>query len=1196
MKHAVCTCAQEIKQDQLSLGRWVGCRNCGRDHGLVRPSGLLWCVVVGTLALGCGLFGAERIDAPAGLPDGWLLRYAAMGLAAVLGAISLAKAVRLIATFQGVPEERETVISRTLAEFQSGLAVVSLSSDATRAAKETLKHCRAAIKTLDEFAALPLQGYWSKAQAAATAAAAAYRLGKSREATELLAFVSEVPKSQPKAFWTAWYYAQTSDQSAAAVKAYLRFLNGKLPNADETIRNEIITALQRACESRVGGSAEQIKQSIRWNQEAGKVFPDDAWPRLNEATGWLKLEKYSRCLKALGDLATDTDNWRAQLILFQAEAGEGLRSRSQTRLEQLKTQATDNPDLALQLAQIFLLRNELAEAEPFLQMAKSSDAAVGHASVSLHAKFLLAQNRSDEACQLLEEALAEDAGNADMSILLAEILCSEGQAKKAEEVLWNAVKNNPNSPTVQAAWARHQFNAAEYADAADAFEQAVKQGASADDFALLRGRCLLNLGRHKDAAAVLDQAALVSAEDAMQISFYHGVAIYQQVQQNMGAGAARALPYFAKSARQARELGDRDVLTRSKINSLNCLRSIAEESFVAGKYAESGRAWEQLGKSLKPGHEAALRTASNAAEGYLRDALRLVTRNRPIDAVAPLEAAVRLRTTSVLRLILGTVYFAAGDYQKAQQTFSALLAENETDDRVRYYQALSAARNRSSEGREALQLLLQDSLRFRTRAALALADLAAEAQDFAAGAAVLKSVLMNDAGEVTELRRDRYFGECSCKLALFMVRMGNPEEAKSLIQRLLSDQADDSEKILGAILAEVGDYDSALNTLQKYVSQHRSDTAAQQLLSGLALRVALNHCEFADYHAAQEALKLGLCRTSEADYRQLHQLVMAACEDGTSVGGVSDQTLRILERCSQESNRMAAITSRPIFVGRLTEAHSYAKAANYEAAQKSAARAAVVWESKIRKSPAFWRHHIQTFNEGKEHQVESGGQQLAGRIQQRLIGFWLLGLQSCCHGEFRETGGLDLGLPDYEGITFFWQSLINFVGDSEAKKLAQKHLKPIEIAQKIGRSVSDDEAGRFAKFFRTAVFADPDLAIFALKAANKSIREAIANLDSAALRSGLNEFLALAPADLEDRKILTKVAALTNLQRDRIFTLMSSDTQLSTIKTISPDLHFNCCLSILIQFGASANGLRLSMITQLYDQVSADTIKQLLKG
>lgn len=1178
---------------RLGADAWTPCRSCGREHQLVRPRAAAFLTLLAGLTLAAVATGSVgyRVDSTPLMLTGF-------SLGGALGIYALYSLLNLLFNRQGILSSRNSAVFESITRLAPILG--DLEKKVANPQDDCSEQCEQVLAELDEFTGLPRDGEWLRGMALAFNAVSAHQRGRTRNARDYVGRLSQLPKAARSFYWNVFYFCGIDDISEEAVKAYFRVLT-KPSTTTEPLVESARAALRKACLVADDMSADELRNRARWNHEAQKLFPEENWPALNEARAWFGLKRFSRCIAVLQDQPTDADNWQSHALLAEAEFREGLTERAESRVADLERWSEERPEIAVEVASIHIRRGQTDRAEPFLDRCEEVGGSAAAMALVIKAKLLLRDGQQKDAQEALAEAVQHDTTNITALILLAEIMSADGRNSEAGRSLAEAAERFPESAPLFVALGRAWWNAGEYTSSADAFETGIRNGALPDSLAVVRAQCLLKVNRFEDAAAVLDQAVDVPEEQDLQAAFYHGVALLQVARGNGGRGASRALPYFANAFKRAKESGDKNALRMARINSINCYRMIAEETFASEKFRESAKAWARLGASFKSGTENPALAAANAAESLFRAAEAALAANKEQIAIECLQQSVKLRRSTAIQMVLGAVLFRTANYSGAEETFARLLEDTPNDERMRFYRALSSARAGESSGKELLSELLQESGKFRLRVALALADMEADAGRFDVGAQTLTDVLTARPDRMAELRSDRFFGESCCKAVLYTVRAGRQSDARKLIEQLLEGQGS-SEKILGAILAEVGDFDQSLDVLYEYAKVNNADAHTRRLITGVSVRVGMKHCDKGEFPKAADAVAKGLVKGVDRVVRLLHQMLESA---GETDGELSEHAVRLLEKCSEQSKELAALTARPIVVGAQTQMLALARFGDYTRAKKFAAMSRSTWNDKIRRSPRFWQSFIDAYNDGKDYRLETAPQDVAKAVEERLMGFWIQNLRNSIKGEFQEQDSLlpGSGAPDYDAIRFCWSSLKTIVGSAQAVDLARRHIDLLDEVARIDRTLGAEEAVRFVKFAEKELYSDDRLSGYIANKAFEAIIQAAGDYDATRFRQHLGDLISAASGDSETkelRNICKKIKRMGSRVLDRIMSQMSSDSDLRQLSEMNPPIHKQICFQIIIAFAmnqdAIPGGIAPSHVSMFFGQIKGAVLQQAVEN
>lgn len=1183
MRTFYCECESELSRLRTDSDSWTACEECGRESTLDSPD--KWKHVI-------GLTVAALVLMYAGWDGHWAWKVASVACFAVAGRFVIYQYEH----WEGLLSTRSTKMSDRIERLTERLDEVE--KDLADADQRLLSECERVRQGLEKLKDKPRLAHQLHGRSLALCATISSRLGNVKDSRAYFDNLSELPDKATPAYWMVYHSCMVQEASDSAVSLYLRVLR-KPKGSLRALARPAKEALREVCSVSREHTLDELNSRIRWNQQAAELLPEQDWPSFNEASANFELGRFEECLAALDRGPASDDDWPREMLRTKAEFGAGQDDSAAQRLARLEKRAPELPDLALEIALLHFRQGNAKRVRTFIRICDQAGGSAACRANVLRARIYLNAGQIEDAQTALMVAVQYDFDDPEAVLLQAGILSQQERDRDAARLLTPATVRHPRNARLFAALGRAWWNAGKLDAAAEAFGIAVRNGSASGPLAVVRAQCLMEAGDFQSAADVLGQAAEVPEKDRLMAAFCHGVALLKTATENEGQGASRALPYFTRARRYARQQKNEKVARKATVNLLNCYWMVAQDACATHDYAEAATAWLQLSRLLKAGSSGALDSAENAAEMHFRAAAAMDFDDAAESAIKHLRQSLELRESEIVRLFLGALLFRTQEFSEARDTFSGLAETWPDNTEYQFFQALAAAHAGDSGAMDKLRTLQQQSGQPELRMALAIAELDAAQERYADAARLLASVLR--AADADSIREDTYFGECCCRAALYMIRAGQSQDATRLVNDLLGDRGDgESARIIGAILSEAGQFRDALDALRDVGADENMDPLTGQLLSGVAVRVAMEFCLEGSYAEAKDALSGAL--TGQNKEVSLFWNLLNTVTGQSEETEISEQTVRLLDQCGSMSDDLATLVSRPYFVGTMLLVRKNIRAGNINSAEQLAERAVEHWRTSLRPLSRYWDWYLKAFNEGKDYQLDETPERLLEMVAGRLTGFWLEGLKAAMDGDVRERGELmpHADEPDYDSIRFFYRGLKSMVGAAEAEQLGRQHLDLQDVVLRVQRAHGNEEASRLASFLQAELFEDESLTELVAGQISETIMRAVGEFDAHEFRRAVQEFLGLPRvANLRDqRSLCSQISRLANNVQDRIFTLLQQDSDLSSLRTANPAVHRSICFNIIVAFAFNHSqvpgGIQVSSVSQYYDALKGIILEQVV--
>lgn len=1188
-----CKCGARLKGLSSRDSGWRTCGICGRESRLVGKSiadaksgddsatmgGCGWVIAVIILlqALFRDLDVAERIPL------------------FIVGVLIAVGSSYLLSKKSAKPDSgklkcRETAVSQKITGIEQRL--LELEPGHSEPPEKALKYCQRALAKLEEIEKLPRNGHRLVARASVASAIAANQLGRTRDAMGYVSRMRQLPKNAQPFYWTTRCLCAIRPASQSTVDICLRALKSSSQTLKD-IRPEVLDALQHICTVQADMSKSELQIRIKWNQKARKDLGSEPWAVRNEAQGWHYLKRYSRAASLLQEHPLEKEFWESQLLLAQAEFHDGMRESADARVATLTGWVDQDPEIGPATAAACLRMGQEEKAQLLLQQCEQAGASVAAQACLVRARHQLGLRDAKQARSAARAALEHDPENPDALLLLAEILSACGRNSEAVQLLELASQKHVENADIFAALGRALWNESEFSRAVTPLRSAIRHGAAPAAMIVLIARCLLEVGDFDGAADALGQAVGLPEKDALVAAFSRGLALLQKARQGNGREAAQALPYFQKAVRLGKQAGNKDAATRARINMVNCYRLISEDTFAVGSFRQAAAAWLQTSKSFQSGHANHDLCRDNAAEAFLRAGLQTLQHHSPENALDALKSAATLRETAKVLEVLAAVQFETEHYAEAAVTYERLLQHVTSKAKTRFLQALSKARAGDESGIQTMETLLGRPGPLRLQIALGAADIRAAAGEFNSAAESLVTAVREDRNT-----QDPCYAECCCKAVLYTVKDGRTGDAKNLVDEFFGNQSGmDSRIVLGSVLAEVQEYEEAFSALRDSVDAQSSGSELRSLLYGVAARVAVIQCQAGDFESARRSLAIGAWDGSDREFKLFSELLNVACNSNDESGGVNEQTVRMLEECGERSADLQALVARPVLIGNCLSMVSHAGAENFEVAESHSEQLRECWKTSFGASASIWESYVSEFNEGKDYQFDSGRESLRTHVRQRLIGLWLGNLKLSLLGCSASRDANRAGVPKYDAVRFYWQSLKSMVGATEAEERVREALSLTDIAGQVGREVSDDEAIRLAQFIGKEMFADDELSELAIVRAIDGLLYALAECNERKFRTKLDAAISASEGNSEYKGFWDNCTQIRNMSgsiQDEIIGQIRRDSDLSQVQSVNPSAHRMACFQIMAGF--SGDYSFQNSVSTYFDRIKWVVLNDLMSG
>ena len=389
--------------------------------------------------------------------------------------------------------------------------------------------------------------------------------------------------------------------------------------------------------------------------------------------------------------------------------------------------------------------------------------ATGDAAASMRltlARIYLQGSSFDRAIATLKQLLADNPWLPQGVALLSEAYTGAGRNADAITLLKNASALEPAFYETLGATLEKEKR---FADAAQAYEQALEQAPSDNDLKTRLAFCLLSLE---------DRASIVRARDLL-------AAVTK-------ASPTKSWPLYLLSRAQ-RSLGELDAAEATARRLLAISPSSTSGAHALAQVLEARREWATIVTALEP-------VAAGPSKGREADMALILTHlgfayielDRQTDAIAAFERGIALEPQDAdLKSYLAQALVNAKQYDKALTIVRALRAANSADPRSARIEADALRGLGRFDDGAALLKTLADAATDDLTPWQVLSEYYASDRRYVAAAAVLKTALAKDPGDLdlqfqygAMLERQKQFAEA--EKVFRQVLAQNPQHAQSL--------------------------------------------------------------------------------------------------------------------------------------------------------------------------------------------------------------------------------------------------------------------------------------------------------------------------------------------------------------------------------------------------------------------------------
>ena len=1186
-----CVCGEQFTSENGKPKLTVVCPECSRKHTLGTVGEDVGIQFLGLLLLGIGGVGllvALFID---WLLVGLMLAMAAIGAVCyVVGLGQRGKIEAVAVSEQGSDDWHRA--QESLRELNDVRAVLARDPDHTR------RVCHRILEDIQ----LPLS---PRPQALMTAFARARlftaivdrrdgRVAAARQSLEMIDVT--VTQARLRFECRLEYFLLTNDVSWDAVRTYIGFLSSPTATSEPELARRSQQALRRLCGIRVDMSRNELLQRLQWVRRVRTRIPGQSWARLVEARILMRLDRLSEAEHELTEIASTGDNQShvvsARALLARLHLAQGDRRRALEEREFLR-QAIRRPQHILDLAALDFALGRDAEGNLVLEQAEAKRPELHVAALVLRGKRHLCRSEPRQALDVLGEAVRLEPHHSEAAILLAESHERQGDADSAIRTLRAAVKAHPDSGDAWFAFGCALWNRGQFAEAAKCFQRCVLLNHEPAPLRVLWARCLIRSGQPSQAVEVLEQAAAFDPEYVEQAEFYLGVAeslvSRSETADSSFAAAERAFAHFEVAAKRARAKGHATVAGRAQQNRMFCQLAMAEHLIRRSDFAQAAETFEVLSRGFQEGNAKREACVENSAECYLRVAVAMLKRGHAdadATAVGYLEKTLDLARLLPARILRACLLHRLRRYEEAFRAFNDLQDTPVVAEEAQFAEALCLARTILPDvGLTALRTYVHSGNRFSLRAALALAAIESEAEQPAVAAQTLIAAL--DAPNATA---SRYYGEACCRAALNLLKAGRSAEARTLVEeRLGRGSTIDATYVLGALLAEVGDLESALAYLEQALAA-RPASELRQLWEAVARRVAANRGTTGNWSGALEIVKrlLGTASTSELSlFAELLQAVLVIPPEGGTLDGAA---LDLLQRSVSVLGEQSALFAQPLLVGSHRRAYELCQAGQHREARVMWQRAHQVWRTSFLDRTEVWQDFIARFNVGKGHPLELTWQELQTRLQEQFGRFCVLACGERLHGRFFDDGSVAATPPNpaLDDVEFYWGEAKQLLGESTAVTAFGELVSVDELARQMVQAGRRRDALSLLKFLHDRITRSEQ---HATAAANLAFEEALEKLQG----GNATEFVALIREAAQLGSQLREMAALMeSLGASRIQVVLdclNKNESAQMLKRLKPSVWQSLAIGLIVNFAhlqkQAPIGLTPEMIRAVFDQLLA---------
>jgi tetratricopeptide (TPR) repeat protein len=718
---------------------------------------------------------------------------------------------------------------------------------------------------------------------------------------------------------------------------------------------------------------------LKWNQEAQKLFPQETWPRVGEGQAWFRMGRHDRARRVLEELlAEHPESWEARACLARVYWALGEHDRARQELTTLTSERSQEPAVILEVTSQLAAAGMWKEADEMLKRLSDADPGMKGEVLALKAKAALHFGRPAAAVPLLERALQIKPGDARLALLLAEAQSRAGDDLKALETLQSVAAGDTQDTELEYAAGCALFNLNRFAEASRWFERCGRVNFRPRSLPLLRARCSIKQGEYQQAIRVIQEARELNKESA-EPAFYQGVALY------LAGSAKQALPHFVRAYNLARKANNEALAHRARVNSCACYYQMGNQHVRDGKYVLAAQAYDVLRKNLKPAHPHFELITQTLLTCYVQAGLEVLVGNEEdgkTEAIPLFEKAASLGAGARVRMTLAGLYSAVTRYDDAVTLYDAMLREAPGNESLRFARALASSRTRTGKaGTAELERVFAQGGRYAVRAALALASAAAETKHFERAVETLLT-----AARLPGAKKNKYYGELCCKAVLYSVRAGNVPRARELAAELLERSKGYADVLVGSLIADDGDFVTALPYLDAGVPQDGKRTSETLLLEQVYRRAAYQLCEKKQFESAAETLERAIDRGQNGPVHQFARLAQAASKNAATSERIDEPVLRLLDELYRQGDRSEAMLVRSVAVAYHRRAYELATAGQHAESRRYWSRAHQLWIQEIRGKGQFWTDFISTYNRGQQYKLESNAPELEEHMLRQMGG------------------------------------------------------------------------------------------------------------------------------------------------------------------------------------------------------------------